>query len=134
MLFAQAMELAAGQADLIVIAGPEDGLAGLAAGYGAVPYVTVPGGPAHGGPAAVARVAAALIAAGAIGAGAVGGGAMGGGAVTGGAMEGGAVRDAELPGTGLGGVQGTEGTLAGRFLPRMREEETAGAGTTARSV
>ena len=32
VLFAQAMELAAGQADLIVIAGPDDSLAGLAAG------------------------------------------------------------------------------------------------------
>ena len=50
VLFAQAMELAAGQADLIVIAGPDDGLAGLAAGYGAVPCVTVPGGPATAAP------------------------------------------------------------------------------------
>ncbi len=32
VLFAQAMELAAGQADLVVIAGPDDSLAGLAAG------------------------------------------------------------------------------------------------------
>ena len=116
MLFAQAMELAAGQADLIVIAGPDDSLAGLAAGYGAVPCVTVRGGPAHVGPTAAARAAAALFAAGAIGSG--------------------AISDME-PGTGPWGVwghSGAGGTLAGRFVPRMREGETAGASTTTRSV
>ena len=116
VLFAQAMELAAGQADLIVIAGPDDSLAGLAAGYGAVPCVTVRGGPAHVGPTAAARAVAALFAAGAIGSG--------------------AISDME-PGTGPWGVWGhfgAGGTLAGRFVPRMREGEIAEASTTIRSV
>jgi len=113
VLFAQAMELAAGQADLIVIAGPDDSLAGLAAGYGAVPCVTVRGGPAHVGPAAAARAVAALFAAGAVGSG--------------------AISDVE-PGTGPRGASGTGDTLAGRFVPRMREGATAEASTTIRSV
>jgi enediyne polyketide synthase len=71
VLFAQAMALAAEQADLIVVAGPDDGLADLAAGCCAAPVVTIPsvpvtGGPGSRDPAGDARLAAALIAAGAI--------------------------------------------------------------------
>ena len=81
VLFAQAMALAAEQSDLIVVAGPDDGLAGLASGCCAVPVVTIPGtalpgtalpgGPVPGSPAGrdqsgTARLIAALFATGAI--------------------------------------------------------------------
>jgi len=59
VLFGPAMALAAEQADLIVTAGPDDGLAELAAACCVVPCVAVPGG-------ANARAVAALFAAGAI--------------------------------------------------------------------
>jgi len=59
VLFGPAMALAAEQADLIVTAGLDDGLADLAAACCAVPCVAVPG-------AATARAVAALFAAGAI--------------------------------------------------------------------
>ena len=70
VLFAQAMTLTAGEADLIVVAGPDAGLAALAAACGGVPAVAVTGAaPSH--PADVARnipvsTVAALFAAGAI--------------------------------------------------------------------
>ena len=65
------MALAAEQADLIVVAGPDDGLADLAAGCCAAPVVTIPSAPVTEGPggrdpSGYARLAAALIAAGAI--------------------------------------------------------------------
>jgi enediyne polyketide synthase len=71
VLFARAMALAAAQADLIVVAGPDDGLAGLAADCCAAPVVTIPSVPVTGGPggrdpSGYARLAEALIAAGAI--------------------------------------------------------------------
>ena len=71
VLFARAMALAAEQADLIVVAGPDDGLADLAAGCCAAPVVTIPGAPVTEGPggrdpSGYARLAAALTAAGAI--------------------------------------------------------------------
>ena len=71
VLFARAMALAAEQADLIVVAGPDDGLADLAAGCCAAPVVTIPSAPVTEGPggrdpSGYARLAAALTAAGAI--------------------------------------------------------------------
>jgi enediyne polyketide synthase len=69
VLFGQAMEQAAEHADLIVIVGPDDGLANLAAACCAVPCVVIPpgpGGPDGAYPAATARAVAALFAAGAI--------------------------------------------------------------------
>ena len=54
VLFAQAMTLAAGEADLIVVAGPDAGLAALAAGSSGVPAVAVTGA-APADPARVAR-------------------------------------------------------------------------------
>jgi malonyl CoA-acyl carrier protein transacylase len=97
VLFAQALARAADRADLIVVTGPEDDLAELAADYAAVPCVAVPGG--------AARVAAALFAAGAIS----------------------DVRALTAPATE------PEGTLPSRLVPRMRDEELAGARTSARS-
>ncbi len=64
VLFAQAMSLAAEGADLVVTAGPDDGLAFMVAGCG-VPCVAVPAQPSQASPAA-ARAVAALFAAGAI--------------------------------------------------------------------
>jgi enediyne polyketide synthase len=122
--FAQAMAAAAETADLIVIAGPDDGLASLAAdpaaGWGAVPCVAVSGGAVSGGavsggavsggggpavadPVAAARVVAALFAAGAI------------------------------SDPGARALTGPGGTLAGPFVPRMREGQAAGRRTTVRS-
>jgi enediyne polyketide synthase len=76
VLFAQAMTLAAEHADLIVVAGPDDGLVSLAAGCCAVPVAVIPDGPGQDGPAVrnpagqdpagTARLVAALFAAGAI--------------------------------------------------------------------
>ena len=71
VLFGRAMALAAEQADLIVVAGPDDGLADLAADCCAAPVVTIPSVPVAGGPggrdpSGYARLAAALAAAGAI--------------------------------------------------------------------
>ena len=70
VLFAQAMTLAAGQADLIVVAGPDAGLAALAADCCGVPAVTVAGvHPARARDAArnvPATAVAALFAAGAV--------------------------------------------------------------------
>jgi 3-oxoacyl-(acyl-carrier-protein) synthase/malonyl CoA-acyl carrier protein transacylase len=70
VLFTQAMTLAAGEADLIVVAGPDAGLAALAGECCDVPAVAV-SGTAPAGPADLARntpaaVVAALFAAGAI--------------------------------------------------------------------
>ena len=70
VLFAQAMTLAAGEADLIVVAGPDAGLAALAAECSGLPAVALPV-MAPADPADVARnlpsgVTAALFAAGAI--------------------------------------------------------------------
>ena len=110
VLFAQAMVLAAGQADLIVIAGPDDSLAGLAAGYGAVPCVTVRGGPAHVGPAAPPGRSPRC------------------------SQPGPSATWSQEPGPGRWGHFGAGGTLAGRFVPRMREGEIAEASTTTRSV
>ncbi len=76
-----------------------------------MPCVTVRGGPAQVGPAAAARAVAALFAAGAVGSG--------------------AISDVE---PGPWGVSGTGDTLAGRFVPRMREGAIAEASTTIRSV
>jgi enediyne polyketide synthase len=104
VLFAQAMARAAAGADLIVIAGPDDGLADLAAGYGARPCVTIPGGPAEADPA-TARVAAALFAAGAIS----------------------DVSPLVTPATE------PEDTPASRLVPRMRDGESADPITTGRS-
>jgi enediyne polyketide synthase len=64
VLFAQAMSLAAEGADLVVTAGPDDGLAAMVAGCG-VPWVAVPAQPSQASPA-TARAVAALFAAGAI--------------------------------------------------------------------
>jgi enediyne polyketide synthase len=70
VLFEAAMTRVAEQADLVVLAGPDDGLAGLAAGCCAVPVATVPDGPAPGaggaGDHTYAQLAAALFAAGVI--------------------------------------------------------------------
>ena len=69
VLFGPAMAQAAEHADLIVTAGPDDGLADLAAACCTVPCVAIPpgpGGPGGAYPAATARAAAALFAAGAI--------------------------------------------------------------------
>ncbi len=69
VLFGPAMALAAQDADLIVTAGPDEGLADLAAACCAVPCVAIPpgpGGPGGAYPVATARAVAALFAAGAI--------------------------------------------------------------------
>jgi enediyne polyketide synthase len=69
VLFGPAMAQAAEHADLIVTAGPDDGLADLAAACCTVPCVAIPpgpGGPGGAYPGATARAAAALFAAGAI--------------------------------------------------------------------
>jgi enediyne polyketide synthase len=108
VLLAQAMALAAEGADLIVCAGPAEGLADLAAGYGSVPCVTVPGGPAETDPAVAARMAAALFAAGAI-------------------------SDVNLLGALVAPAAEPEDALATRLVPRMRDGESAEARTTARS-
>jgi enediyne polyketide synthase len=106
VLFAQAMALAAEGADLIVIAGPDDG---LASHWGGVPRVAIPGGPggaAGSDPVAAARAGAALFAAGAI-------------------SDPGSLipSDPAAPGGGLDGA----------FVPRMREGEVTGPRTTVRS-
>jgi enediyne polyketide synthase len=70
VLFAQAMTLAAGEADLVVVAGPDEGLAALAAGCCGVPAVavtgTAPAGPADAARNTPADTVAALFAAGAV--------------------------------------------------------------------
>jgi enediyne polyketide synthase len=111
VLLAQAMARAAEEADLIVIAGPDDGLADLVAGYGTVPCVTVPGGPAETEPAVAARMAAALFAAGAVS----------------------DVTPLDPLGALVAPATEPEDALASRLVPRMREGESAEAGTTARS-
>ena len=103
------MALAAERADLIVIAGPDDGLAELAPAGRAVPCVTVPVGPVQANRTAMARAVAALFVA---------------GAITG--LD--PSDPPDSPGTGPGS------TLAGQFVPRMREGEATGARTTVRSV
>jgi enediyne polyketide synthase len=109
VLFAQAMAQAVGAADLIVIAGPDAGLAGRAAESGGVPAVAIPAGHAARGPgwhgpgwhgpeqAALAQAVAALFAAGAI---------------------------TDLaPYLGQARAAASGGTLASRTVPRMRPAE-----------
>jgi enediyne polyketide synthase len=106
VLFGPAMAQAAEYTDLIVTAGPDDGLAELAAACCAVPCVAIPpgpGGPGGAYPAATARAVAALFAAG-------------------------AVND-----VGALDPAGPEGSRAGRLVPRMRDGESTGPRTTVRS-
>lgn len=106
VLFGPAMALAAQDADLIVTAGPDDGLADLAAGCCAVPCVAIPpgpGGPGGAYPGATARAVAALFAAG-------------------------AVND-----VGALDPAGPRGSRAGQLIPRMRDGESTGPRTTVRS-
>ena len=107
VLFGPAVAQAAEHADLIVTAGPDDGLADLAAACCAVPCVAIPpgsGGPGGAYPVATARAAAALFAAGAI------------------------------SDVGAADPAGPEGTRASRLVPRMRDGEPTGPRTTVRSV
>jgi acyl transferase domain-containing protein len=101
VLFAQAMARAGGLADLIVIAGPDAGLAGRAAECGGVPAVTLPGGHGlgkHGlDQMALAQAVAALFAAGAV--------------------------DDLAPYLGQARAVASGGTLASRTVPRMRAAE-----------
>jgi enediyne polyketide synthase len=120
VLFGPAMALAAERADLVVVAGPDDGLARLAAASAAVPCVAVAGGPTQGDPAAAARVVAALFAAGAIG------------GLAGLDPAGTSLAGLDLAGTGSG--PGPGGVRAGQFVPRMRDGEATEARTTIRSV
>ena len=106
VLFGPALAQAAEHADLIVTAGPDDGLADLAAACCAVPCVAIPpgpGGPGGAYPAATARAVAALFAAG-------------------------AVND-----VGALDPAGPQGPRAGRLVPRMRDGESTGRRTTVRS-
>jgi enediyne polyketide synthase len=106
VLFGPAMALAAQDADLIVTAGPDEGLADLAAACCAVPCVAIPpgpGGPGGAYPAATARAIAALFAAGAIN------------------------------NVGAQDPAGPQGPRAGRLVPRMRDGESTGPRTTVRS-
>ena len=130
VLFTQAMVLAAEGADLIVSAGPDDGLTGVVACWGAVPYVVVPGGPAEADPVAAARAGAALFAAGAMS--------------DPGALDLSARAWRELAGSGGSagseGLAGSEGPAGGpsgtadrAFVPRMRDSEATGPRTTVRS-
>jgi enediyne polyketide synthase len=103
VLFGPAMAQAAEHADLIVTAGPDDGLADLAAACCAVPCVAIPpgaGGPGGAYPAATARAVAALFAAGGI--------------------------------NDVGALDptGRAGPRAGRLVPRMRDGESTGRRTT----
>jgi enediyne polyketide synthase len=100
VLFAQAMAQAAGQADLIVTAGPDAGLTARAAECGGVPAVPIPvamPGPGRGGPE-LTQALAALFAAGAL---------------------------TDLTPFLVRGrlLEAAEGTLARRTVPRMREAE-----------
>lgn len=104
VLFGPAMAQAAEHADLIVTAGPDDGLADLAAACCTVPCVAIPpgpGGPGGAYPAATARAAAALFAAGAI-------------------NDVGALDPA-----------GPQGPQASRLVPRMRDGESTRPRATA---
>ena len=106
VLFGPAMALAAQDADLIVTAGPDHGLADLAAACCAVPCVAIPpgpGGPGGAYPAATARAVAALFAAGAVNA------------------------------VGALDPAGPRGPRPGRLIPRMRDGESTGPRTTVRS-
>jgi enediyne polyketide synthase len=104
VLFGPAMAHAAEQADLIVTAGPDDGLADLTAACCAVPCVAIPpgpGGPGGANPAATARAVAALFAAGAI------------------------------DDVGALDPAGPEGPQASRLVPRMRDGESTRPRATA---
>lgn len=106
VLFGPAMAQAAEHADLIVTAGPDDGLTELAAACCAVPCVAVPA-------AATARVAAALFAAGAID----------------------DVRAAgDGSGAAAAGGTGAVAGAMGWTIPRMRDGDPTGLRTTVRSV
>ncbi|MGH3230442.1 MAG: acyltransferase domain-containing protein, partial [Streptosporangiaceae bacterium] len=105
VLFGPAMAHAAEHADLIVTAGPDDGLADLVAACCAVPCVAIPpgpGGPGQAYPAATARTVAALFAAGAV-------------------NDVGALDSA-----------GREDPRASKLVPRMRDGESMGPRTTVR--
>jgi enediyne polyketide synthase len=146
VLFAQAMALAAEGADLIAIAGADDGLAGLAAGpaayWGAVPCVAVPGG--AGGQAGAGQ-AGADRGGGDPGGANPGGGDLGGGGLGGGGLGGGGLGAARAVAAlfaagaisnlgplapsdswGRRDLAGPGGTRDGPFVPRMRDGESTG--------
>jgi enediyne polyketide synthase len=142
VLLTQAMALAAEGADLIVSAGPDDGLTGVAACWGAMPYVVVPGGPAEADPVAAARAGAALFAAGAMS----DPGALDLGARGWRDLAGSGIPPASEGTAGSGGPAGSEGTAGSEgpaggpsgtadraFVPRMRDSEATGPRTTVRS-
>src|SRR5579859_4074107 len=112
VLFGPAMALAAEHADLIVTAGPDDGLTELAAACCAVPCVAVPA-------AATARAVAALFAAGAIDD--VRAVADGSGATADGSAA------------PAAGGSGAAAAAIGWTVPRMRDGDPTGPRTTVRS-
>ena len=136
VLFGPAMALAAGHADLIVTAGPDDGLTELAAACCAVPSVAVPA-------AATARAVAALFAAGAIDdvrAVAGGGGATADGGAApsaegpGAAADGSGAAPGASSGAAAGASSGAAAGASGWTVPRMRDGDVTGPRTTVRSV